>query len=376
MNIQMVDLQRQYERLKSEINEAVHDAMEAGIFINGPQVSTFCGHLADYLNVPHVIPCGNGTDAIRLALRSLRMQPGEEVILPAFTYISAVEMVASLGLTPILVDVDPDTYNINAELLEAAISRRTRAIIVVHLFGQSCDMEPVMELAKKYKIAVIEDNAQSLGADYTFSDGNIQKAGTIAHIGTTSFFPTKPLACYGDGGAVITSDDQTAECIFMLANHGQSAKYHHKIVGCNSRLDTLQAAILDVKLKYLDRFTEARRRVAQLYDQTLRPLDEIQIPGKAPFSTHVYHQYTIRVKDGRREVLRAYLNENKIPAAVYYPLPVHEQEAYKWVARISGNADVASQLSKEVISLPVHTEMTDGEQQYIIETIIKFFRKI
>jgi dTDP-4-amino-4,6-dideoxygalactose transaminase len=376
MNIQMVDLQRQYTRLKNEMDEAVRNVMAEGIFINGPQVKTFCNHLAGYLNTPHVIPCGNGTDAIRLALRVLEIKPGEEVILPAFTYIAAVEMVVSLGLTPILIDVDPETYNINAELLETAISRRTRAIIVVHLFGQSCDMEPVMKIAKKYKIAVIEDNAQSLGADYTFPDGSTQKAGTIAQIGTTSFFPTKPLACYGDGGAVITSDNDLAEGIFMLANHGQSARYHHKIVGCNSRLDTLQAAILDVKLKYMDKFTEARRRVAQLYDQTLRPLNEIRIPGKASFSTHVHHQYTIRVKEGRRDALQTYLKENQIPSAVYYPLPVHEQEAYRWIARISGDASAAAQLSKEVLSLPIHTEMTDDEQHYIIETIINFFRKV
>jgi dTDP-4-amino-4,6-dideoxygalactose transaminase len=375
MDIQMMDLRRQYARIKDEIDAAVCDAMASGVFINGPQVKTFCERLAGWLEVPHVVPCGNGTDAIRLSLRALNLQPGEEVILPAFTYIAAVEMVVSLGLTPILVDVAADTYNLNAELLEAAISSRTRAIVAVHLFGQSCDMEAIMRISKKYKIAVIEDNAQSLGADYTFADGATRKAGTIATIGTTSFFPTKPLGCYGDGGAVITADSEIAANVFMLANHGQSAKYNHKIVGCNSRLDTLQAAVLEVKLKYMNRFTEARRRVAQRYDQYLRLLDEIQIPAKASYSTHVYHQYTVRVKDGRRDAFAGYLRENGIPATVYYPLPVHEQEAYKWIARISGDVNIATQLSREVISLPIHTEMTDDEQGYIIETVTGFFRK-
>jgi len=371
----MIDLRGQYARLKSEIDAAVCDVMAAGQFVNGPQVKAFCANLADYLGVANVVPCGNGTDAIRLALRALNIQPGEEVIMPAFSYIAAVEMVVSLGLTPILVDVSEDTYNINVTLLEAAISRQTRAIIAVHLFGQSCDMEGIMRNAKKYKIAVIEDNAQSLGADYTFADGSTRKAGTVATVGTTSFFPTKPLACYGDGGAVMTADSEIAANVRMLANHGQIAKYNHKIVGCNSRLDTLQAAILDVKLKYMHRFTEARLRVAQRYDQNLRLLNEIQIPAKAPYSTHVYHQYTVRVKDGRRDALVAFLHENGIPAKVYYPLPVQEQDAYKWVARISGDVNTATQLCREVVSLPVHTEMTDEEQGYIIETVNRFFRK-
>jgi dTDP-4-amino-4,6-dideoxygalactose transaminase len=370
----MVDLQGQYERLKDELNATVCEVMAGSAFINGPQVKTFCNNLAKYLGTQHVVPCGNCTDAIRLALNALELQTGDEVILPAFTYIAAVEMVAALGLTPVLVDVDAETFNLNADLLETAISRQTRAIIVVHLFGQACDMEPVMKISAKYKIPVIEDNAQSLGADYTFADGTTKKAGVIGHIGTTSFFPTKPLACYGDGGAVITSDDALAERIRMLANHGQSQKYHHRIVGCNSRLDTIQAAILDVKLKYMERFTAARRRVAQRYDQALRPLSEVRIPTKLPTSTHVYHQYTLRVMNGQRDALISYLQENQIPAMVYYPLPVHEQEAYKWVARISGSANVAAQLCKEVISLPIHTEMNDAEQDFIIETIIRFFR--
>ena len=375
MNIQMVDLQGQYKRLKKEIDAATRDVINHSSFINGPQVELFGSHLAAYMHVPHVIPCGNGTDAIRLALRALNVQPGEEVIVPAFMYIAAAEMVASLGLTPILVDVDPDTFNVNSELLEQAISRETKAIIVVHLFGQTCDMGPIMKIAKKYKIGVIEDNAQSLSAEYTFADGATKKAGTIAHLGTTSFFPSKPLACYGDGGAVMTADDELAERIRVLANHGQSKKYYHKVVGCNSRLDTIQAAILDVKLKYIDEFTKARQQVAARYDQAFAALANIQTPVKSSFSTHIYHQYTIQVKDGKRDALQLYLEEKGIPTMIYYPLPVQEQEAYKWIARPSGDLSVSVRLCKEVLSLPIHTEMTEQEQDFIIENIIHFFRK-
>lgn len=374
MKIQMVDLHGQYKRLKKEIDAAIRGVINNTAFINGPQVGMFSTHLAEYLNIPHVISCANGTDAIRLALRALGVQPGEEIIIPSFTYIAAAEMVVSLGLTPILVDVDPDTFNINPELLEQAISRETKAILVVHLFGQTCDMEPILRIAEKYKIGVIEDNAQSLSAEYTFADGTTKKAGTIAHIGTTSFFPSKPLACYGDGGAVMTFDDELASRIRMLANHGQTEKYYHKIVGCNSRLDTIQAAILDVKLKYLDEFTIARQQVAQRYDQALSQLSEISLPQKTSYSTHIYHQYTIQVKDGKRNALQAYLKEKDIQTIVYYPLPVQEQEAYKWVARPSGDLSVSVRLCKEVLSLPIHTEMTDTEQDYIIENIINFFK--
>jgi len=371
----MVDLNGQYKRLKREIDAAIRKVINGSAFINGPQVELFSSNLAGYLNIPHVIPCGNGTDAIRLALRALHVQPGEEIIIPAFTYIAVAEMVASLGLTPILVDVDPETFNVNPELLEQAISRETKAIIVVHLFGQTCDMEPIMKIAEKYKIGVIEDNAQSLGAEYTFADGRTKKAGTVAHIGTTSFFPSKPLACYGDGGAVMTFDDELANRIRILANHGQVKKYHHKVVGCNSRLDTIQAAILDVKLKYIGEFTAARQQVAERYDQTLSILNGVCLPQRASYSTHIYHQYTIQVKDGKRDALQAYLKGKDIPSMVYYPLPVQEQEAYKWVARPSGDLSASVRLCKEVLSLPIHTEMTESEQDYIIENIIGFFRK-
>ena len=375
MNIQMVDLQSQYKRLKKELDAAIKEVVNSAAFINGPQVTAFCDRLVAYLNVPYVIPCANGTDAIRLSLSALNVQPGDEVIIPAFTYIAAAEMVASMGLIPVLVDVEAETFNINSELLEHAITRQTKAIIVVHLFGQSCDMEPVMKIAGKYKIPVIEDNAQSLGAEYTFANGTVKKAGTIGHIGTTSFFPTKPLGCYGDGGAVMTSDRELAERIRMMANHGQSKKYHHKIVGCNSRLDTIQAAILHVKLNYMDDFTHARQKVAQHYDRTLSQLSEISIPAKSSFSTHVYHQYTLRVKNEQRNALQDYLKTCGIPSTVYYPLAVHEQEGYKWVARISGDVSVATRLCKEVLSLPIHSEMTDGMMQFIADHIVQFFRK-
>ena len=375
MNIQMIDLISQYKRLQKEIDAAMEEVLSNASFINGPQVHTFCSRLAEYLHTPHVIPCGNGTDAIRLALQAYNVQPGNEIIIPAFSYIAAAEMVASLGLIPVLVDVDAETFNINPELLERAITRQTKAIIVVHLFGQVCDMEPVMKIAGKYRIPVIEDNAQSLGADYTFSDGTVKKAGTIGHIGTTSFFPTKPLSCYGDGGAIMTSNSELAEKIKMLANHGQTKKYHHKLIGCNSRLDTLQAAILNVKLNYIDNFTRVRQKVARYYDQKLSQLSEIKIPVKSSFSTHIYHQYTIRVKNEQRDALQAYLKERGIQSIVYYPFATHEQEGYKWIARVSGNVNVAVCLCKEVLSLPVHSEMTDDMMQFVADNVVQYFRK-
>jgi len=374
MKIQMVDLQGQYKRLKKEMDAAIKEVILGASFINGTQVSTFCSHLAEYLDIPYVIPCGNATDAIRLALQACNVQPGDEIIIPAFTYIAPAEMAASLGLIPVLVDVVSETFNINTDLLERAITRQTKAIIVVHLFGQSCDMEPVMKLAEKYKIFVIEDNAQSMGASYTFSNGMTKKTGTIGHIGITSFFPTKPLSCYGDGGAVMTSNGELAARISMMANHGQTQKYHHKVIGCNSRLDTIQAAILNVKLKYMDDFTRRRQQVARYYDQTLSTLSELRIPEKASYSTHVYHQYTLRVKNDLRDTLQAHLRASGIPSNVYYPFAIHEQEAYKWVARLSGNVNESSHLCKEVLSLPIHSEMTDEMMQFITDSIVGFMR--
>lgn len=368
--IQMVDLHGQYLRFKEEIDGAMQAVIGSCAFINGPQVKTFAGHLAGYLQVPHVIPCGNGTDALQIALMALGLRPGDEVILPAFTYIAAAEVVALLGLTPVLVDVDPRTFNIDPRNIEAAVSERTKAIVAVHLFGQSCDMEPIMALADACHLYVVEDNAQSIGADYTFSDGRVRKAGTIGHIGTTSFFPSKPLACYGDGGALMTSDEELAARIRMIANHGQECKYHHQRIGCNSRLDTLQAAILDVKLKHLEEFAEARRQVASRYDEALSSCGSWVLPAKAAYSSHVYHQYTIQVKDGRRNVLQQLLKEHGIPSMVYYPLPVHRQEAYRHISRLSGSLDISAGLCDAVLSLPIHTEMSPRQQQYIIEKLL------
>lgn len=373
----MVDLQKQYHRLKEEIDAAMQEVIESSSFINGPQVKAFGDHLAEYLDIPYVIPCGNGTDALQIALMSLDLHPGDEVIVPAFTYVAAAEVIALLGLTPVLVDVDPDTYNINPGRIERSISCNTKAIIAVHLFGQSCDMEPIMRIAGMYHLYVIEDNAQSIGAEYTFRNRKVMKTGTMGHINTTSFFPSKPLACYGDGGAVMTSDEALARRARMIANHGQECKYHHKLIGCNSRLDTLQAAILNVKLKHIDEFTEARQAVAGRYDEALASCEGLILPKKSDFSTHVYHQYTVQLNPVHhsdtakyRESLQASLKEKGIPSMIYYPLPLQAQEAYKWIVRTPTTLNEAIRLSQCVLSLPIHTEITKEEQEYIIDTLL------
>lgn len=368
----MVDLHTQYLRFKPEIDAAMQEVIAGGSFINGPQVKTFADQLTDYLHVPFVIPCGNGTDALQIALVGLGLQPGDEVIVPAFTYAAAVEVVALLGMTPVLVDVDPRTFNIDPAKIEEAISDRTKAIIAVHLFGQCCDMAPILELAGKHQLFVVEDNAQSLGATYTFPDGSVKKAGTIGHVGTTSFFPSKPLACMGDGGAMITSDPELGERLRMIANHGQKVKYNHQLIGCNSRLDTLHAAVLSVKLQYMDAFTRARQEVAYRYDEGLSSKEYISTPVRSAYSSHVYHQYTIRVDEDVRDDLQIYLKEKGIPSMIYYPRAIQEQEAYRSFACIRGAIDESVRLSRSVLSLPIHTEMTDDEQAYIIETLCNY----
>lgn len=368
----MVDLHRQYLRLKPEIDQAMQNVIDSCSFINGPQVRSFSSHLSEYLDVPHVIPCGNGTDALQIALMSLNLMPGDEVIVPAFTYVAAAEVIALLGLIPVWVDVEEDTFNINPYQIEAAISPKTKALIVVHLFGQSCPMEIIRQIVEQNHLYVIEDNAQSLGAECIYIDGQRRKTGTIGHIGTTSFFPSKPLACYGDGGAVITSDDRLAERIRMIANHGQIKKYHHKIIGCNSRLDTLQAAVLEAKLPHINEFAEARQRVAQAYDEALGNDPRWEIPQRTTYSTHVFHQYTLRIKDGKRDALQSYLKEHDIPSMVYYPLPLHRQEAFYGLARNGSVLPHAENLTQAVLSLPIHSEMTEEEIGYIIETIKHF----
>lgn len=371
--IPMVDLVGQYHRLKDEIDEAIFTTIENSSFINGPMVKTFGSNLAAYLDAEYVIPCGNCTDALQIALMRLNLQKGDEVIVPAFTYAAAAEAAVLLGLVPVLVNVDPRTYNISPEAIADAVTDRTRVIIAVHLFGQSCDMQPIMKLAKETGLWVIEDNAQSLGAEYTFSDGTVKKTGTIGDIGALSFFPTKILGGYGDGGAVIVHDAEFAEEVRMTTVHGQNMKYHHQIIGCNSRLDTLQAAILNAKLKHIEAFIAARQAAASIYDQALKDLDGILLPSRLPASSHVYHQYTIQVLDGRRDALQTYLKEQGVPALIYYPVPMQEQIAFKGHARISGDLSIAKRLSQNVLSLPIHTEMEEETQGYIIEKVNAFF---
>jgi dTDP-4-amino-4,6-dideoxygalactose transaminase len=369
----MVDLVSQYHRLKEEIDEAIRSVIESGSFINGEAVKQFASNLASYLNVPYVIPCGNGTDALQIALMRSELERGDEVIVPSFTYYAAVEAAVLLGLTPVAADVDPYTYNIDPASVEAAISSRTRAIIVVHLFGQSCDMYPILDIAKRHNIIVIEDNAQSLGSDYIFPDGTARRAGTMGNVGMLSFFPTKMLGCFGDGGALITGDPEQAELFRKTTVHGQSAKYRHQIIGVNSRLDTLQAAILDVKLRYLDEAVIARRAVAAYYDQALAGLDSIILPQRHPSSTHVYNQYTVRVTDDKRDELQAYLKAEGVPTTVYYPLSVDRQEAFIPYLRLPLPLEHARLLTRQVLSLPMHTEMTVGELEYITGRIKTFF---
>lgn len=372
--IQMVDLQRQYHRFKEEIDEALLGTVEQGVFINGTKVNVFSKKLSGYLNVPYVILCANGTDALQIALMALELKPGDEVIVPAFTYVAAAEVIALLGLTPVWADVDPDTFNITAATIEESFSSRTRAIVTVHLFGQCCDMAPILSFAAKHNLYVIEDNAQSMGAVYTFPEGTTCMAGAMGIIGTTSFFPSKPLACYGDGGAMFTHNERLSVVLRMIANHGQQTKYHHQRVGCNSRLDTIQAAVLEVKLIHLGEFTKTRQKVAKQYDDAFQACQGIKIPQKVSYSTHVYHQYTLQVADNKRDELQQFLNERGIPSMVYYPLSLHEQEAFRSIARSGGELKEATRLCGCVLSLPIHTEMDEQEVQYIIQQVLAFFK--
>lgn len=371
--IQMVDLKGQYLKIKEEIDAAIQHCIDTTAFINGPQVAEFKKGLANYLNVKHLIPCANGTDALQIALMALELAPGDEVIVPSFTYVATTEVIALLGLVPVMVDVDPNTFNVTAEIIKTAITPKTKAIVPVHLFGQSANMEEIMLLAKEHNLFVIEDNAQAIGADYTFSDGRTAKAGTIAHIGTTSFFPSKNLGCYGDGGAICTNDDDLGAKIQMIANHGQVKKYQHKYIGVNSRLDTLQAGILNVKLKHLDEYSAARGAVALKYDRELSKIEEIQVPTRNKKSTHVFHQYTILVKGGKRDELKKYLESKGIPAMIYYPIPLNQQEAFKDISRVIGDLPVSTRLCQTVLSLPIHTEMEENIQEYIIQSIREFY---
>lgn len=374
MQIQMVDLSGQYNKIKSEVDHAVISCIRSSAFINGPSVKEFQTNLEDYLGVKHVIPCANGTDSLQIAMMALDLKPGDEVICPAFTYVATAEVIGLLGLIPVMVDVDPRTFNVTAKDIEKAITPKTKAIVPVHLYGQSCEMESIMQLAEKYNLFVIEDNAQAIGADYTFSDGSKVKTGTIGHIGSTSFFPSKNLGCYGDGGALMTNDDLLAKKMRMIANHGQEKKYYHKVLGCNSRLDTIQAAILNIKLRYLDEYSAARNEMAFFYDKVFSTIEELEIPAREQMSTHVFHQYTIKVKNGKRNELQKYLSDRGIPSMIYYPLPLFKQEAFKQFVSDDFALSNAEQLCDEVLSLPIHTEMNTDDMNVICSTINSFFK--
>jgi dTDP-4-amino-4,6-dideoxygalactose transaminase len=371
--IEMVDLKGQYRQIKKEIDQAVIDCIDSTAFINGPAVKEFQLSLEKYLDVKYVIPCANGTDSLQIAMMALGLERGDEVICPSFTYVATAEVIGLLGLIPVMVEVDPMTFNITAEIIERAITTKTKAVVPVHLYGQSCDMEPIMKLAEKYNLFVIEDNAQAIGATYTFSNGHTAKTGTIGHIGSTSFFPSKNLGCYGDGGALMTNDDDLAQKMRMIANHGQEKKYYHKVLGCNSRLDTLQAAILNIKLKHLDSYSQARNEMASYYDFAFANIGELQVPVRQLNSTHVFHQYTLKVKNGKRNELQKFLAEKGIPTMIYYPLPLYKQEAFQQFVDSDFILPITESLCDDVISFPIHTEMQLEVMEYICSQVKLFF---
>jgi dTDP-4-amino-4,6-dideoxygalactose transaminase len=370
--IQMVDLIGQYEKIQEEIDKAVIGVIRSSSFINGPEVKSFKSELENYLRVKHVIPCGNGTDALQIAMMALGLKPGDEVITANFTYVATAEVIALLGLTPVLVDVYPGTFDINVEAIEKAISPKTKAIVPVHLFGQCADMERIMAVAKKNNLFVIEDVAQAIGADYIFSDGKKVKAGTIGDIGCTSFFPSKNLGCYGDGGAMYTNNDELAAKMQMISNHGQRIQYYHDSIGVNSRLDNIQAAVLRIKLRHLDEYAAARNKAADFYDKALGNHPKIKIPQRSKKSTHAFHQYTLQIEGADRGKLREYLATKEIPAMIYYPVPLHLQKAYLDPRYKEGDFPVTEKLCASVISLPMHTELDVETQTYICDSVLEF----
>ncbi len=371
--IQMVDLKSQYENIKDSIDSAILDTVRSTQFINGPQVKSFTKSLAEYTGSKHVIPCANGTDALQIALMALDLKAGDEVICPSFTYVATAEVISLLGLTPVMADVDPKTFNITSELVKPLITSRTKAIVPVHLYGQSCDMEGILKLAKSNNLFVIEDNAQAIGVKYTFQNGSVHNTGTMGHIGTTSFFPSKNLGCYGDGGAMFTNDDDLAMKLKMIANHGQEVKYYHKVIGCNSRLDSIQASILDVKLKHLDEYSAARNQMALRYDEVFSTVEGLEIPKRQENSTHVFHQYTLKTNPELRDKIISHLKENGIPAMIYYPVPLYKQEAFSHYVDPDFEIPNVERLCKSVFSLPIHTEIESSNQDYIIKEIQNFF---
>lgn len=376
----MVDLKGQYNDIKDVVNPSIQEVIETTAFINGPKVHQFQKNLETYLNVKHVIPCANGTDALQIAMMGLGLKPGDEVITADFTFAATVEVIALLQLTPVLVDVNADDFNISIEAIKKAITPKTKAIVPVHLFGQCSDMEAIMEIAKAHNLFVIEDNAQAIGANYKYKNGTKVKAGTIGNVGATSFFPSKNLGCYGDGGAIFTNDDDLAYTIRGIVNHGMYERYHHDVIGVNSRLDSIQAAVLDAKLPHLDNYNKARQNAARKYNKAFEPIENIITPKTVngcdgicdTCDCHVFHQYTLKIKNSDRDALVKHLNEKNIPCGVYYPIPLHNQKAYEDERYNENDFKVTNQLVKEVISLPMHTELDDEQIEFITSTIIKF----
>lgn len=368
--IQMVDLQTQYQHIKAEIDKGIEEVIASAAFIKGPKVAAFQGHLEEYTGAKHVIAVGNGTDALQIALMALGLQPGDEVITPTFTFIATAEVVALLGLTPVVVDVEWDTMNMSVESIRKAITPKTKAIVPVHLFGQCADMGAIMAIAREHNLFVVEDACQAIGAKYTFRDGTTKQAGTIGHIGCTSFFPSKNLGCYGDGGAIFTNDDELAEKMKAVANHGCFVRYHHDFVGVNSRLDSIQAAVLDAKLPHLDAYIASRQRAAAYYDKAFANNAHILTPGHHKASTHVYHQYTLRLIGVDRDAVREELAARGIPAMIYYPIPLHLQKAYQDPRYMPGDFPVAEKLAACVLSLPMHTELDDEQLEYITRNVL------
>ncbi len=368
----MVDLRGQYEKIKSEVNAGIQEVLDTTTFIKGGKVNDFQRDLERYLDVKHVIPVGNGTDALQIALMALDLKPGDEVITPTFTFIATAEVVALLGLTPVLVDVDFGTFNIDVDSLRKAITPKTKAIVPVHLFGQNANMESVLEIAKANNLYVIEDACQSIGSVYTFSDGRKMNSGCMGEIGCTSFFPSKNLGCYGDGGAIFTNNDELAAKMRSIANHGMVVRYHHDFIGVNSRLDSMQAAVLEVKLKYLDEYIANRQAAASFYDKAFSASDKLIIPARDKKSTHVFHQYTLKLNDVDRAGLQKYLESKGIPAMIYYPVPLHLQKAYQDARYRHGDFPIAEKLSGCVLSLPMHTELAEDQLEYITRNVLEF----
>jgi len=372
--IRMVDLVTQYHKIKDQVDDAIINVVESSAYINGPEVKSFQAELEEYLGVKHVIPCANGTDALQIAMMALGLKPGDEVITATFTYVATAEVIALLGLTPVLVDVDEETFQIDPEAVENAITPKTKAIVPVHLFGQCSNMDRIMEIAEKHNLYVAEDTAQAIGADFHFKNGKTQKAGTIGHFGATSFFPSKNLGCMGDGGAIFTNDDELANKARIIANHGQTKRYYHDMIGVNSRLDSIQAAILRIKLRELNGYTANRQKAADFYDRAFADVPQLITPKRAENSTHVFHQYTLRLTEGDRDKLVEHIMAHDVPAMIYYPVPLHHQTAYQDPRYNKGDFPVTERLCEQVFSLPMHSELDEEQLTYITDVVVKFFK--